>query len=411
MARPPFIEKIPVRDNLKNPAGYVNFLKKLISIYQHKSSMTRPKIMNMATDDKVFSRHLQLPLGFNRTDPDDLKRVMAFLDDRAAAAPPVLLSQVFSRFSGQPEAWPWAKIARIISCLFSDRMISCVVNGDVFLQHHSSVFLEAPDQWDRIRVIPRKRLASGEMEAVVETCQKIFGLDCPEDQDALIHFLGACLKQSKATLAAFGRMAETGKYPGAAEIRDCLSFIQAWQTITDPYEKICAVRDGKAALVSFSHTFGRLKDFYENGVGRWDSWQKSLEKFTAFQFEIEAEPEAAAGLSRLRRILEMQSPWDEFACIKDIVARIKPVYERIRDKKFNRLQQDTLLQINRMIETISELLENVHARDEVRNMALVELQKIRNVIETDSPGDLIFKQREIAEEAFEKAQDIVLSQS
>jgi hypothetical protein len=64
-----------------------------------------------------------------------------------------------------------------------------------------------------------------------------------------------------------------------------------------------------------------------------------------------------------------------------------------------------------MIETISELLENVHARDEVRNMALVELQKIRNVIETDSPGDLIFKQREIAEEAFEKAQDIVFSQS
>jgi hypothetical protein len=64
-----------------------------------------------------------------------------------------------------------------------------------------------------------------------------------------------------------------------------------------------------------------------------------------------------------------------------------------------------------MIETISELLENVHARDEVRNMALVELQKIRNVIETDSPGDLIIKQREIAEEAFEKAQAIVITQS
>jgi hypothetical protein len=64
-----------------------------------------------------------------------------------------------------------------------------------------------------------------------------------------------------------------------------------------------------------------------------------------------------------------------------------------------------------MIETISGLLENVHARDEVRNMALVELQKIRNVIEMDNPGNLIFKQREIAEEAFERAQDIVFSQS
>jgi len=367
--------------------------------------------MKMANDDKVFSRHLQLPLGFNRTDPDDLKRVMAFLDDSAAAEPPVLLSQVFSRFSGQPEAWPGARIAGIIASLFSDRMISCVVNGNVSLQHHSSVFLEAPDQWDRIRVIPRKRLASGEMEAVVETCQKIFGLDCPVDQDALIHFFDGWMKQWKASLAAFGRMAETGKYPGAAEIRACISFIQAWLAIPDPYEKICVVRDGKAALVSFSYTLGRLKDFYENGVGRWESWQKSLEKFTEFQSEIETDPETAAGLSSLRRTLEMQSPWDEFDCMDGIIARIKPVYERIRDEKFNRLQQETLLQINRMIETISELLENVHARDEVRNMALVELQKIRNVIETDSPGDLIFKQREIAEEAFEKAQDIVFSQS
>jgi DNA gyrase/topoisomerase IV subunit A len=95
----------------------------------------------------------------------------------------------------------------------------------------------------------------------------------------------------------------------------------------------------------------------------------------------------------------------------DLIARIKPVYDRIRDERFALLQHDTLLQINRMIETISELLENVHARDEVRNMALVELQKIKKAIELDRHGRLISKQREIAEEAFEKAQDIVFSQS
>jgi hypothetical protein len=384
---------------------------KVISIYQHNSSLTRPKIMKIANDDKVFSRHLQLPLGFNRTDPVDLKQVMAFLDDSAAAEPPVLLSKVFSRFSGEPEAWSAARIAGIISSLFSDRMISCMVNGNVFLQHHSSVFLESPDQWDRIQVIPRKLLVPCELEAIVETCQMIFDLDCPLDQDELTHFLVGCLKQWNSSLAAFARLAETGKYPGAAEIRSCLSFIRTWLAIPDPYEKICAVRDEKAALVSFSHTFVRLKDFYEQGVGRWESWRKSIEKFTEFQSEIEADPEAAAGLSRLRRILEMQRPWDDFDCMDGIIARIKPVYERIRDERFNLLQHDTLLQINRMIETISGLLENVHARDELRNMALVELQKIRNVIEMNNPGNLIFKQREIAEEAFEKAQDIVFSQS
>jgi hypothetical protein len=383
----------------------------MISIYQHNASLTRSNIMKTANEDKVFPRHLQLPLGFNRTDPADLKRVMAFLDDRISADPPVLLSQVFSRFSGQPEAWSGARIAGVIAGLFSDRMIACVVHGDVPLQHHSSAFLEAPDQWERIHVIPRKRPAPGEMQAIVNTCQKLFGPDCPTDQDALIHFLGECLKHRKASLVAFARPAETGKYPGAAEIRACLSFIRKWQAIADPYEKICALRDGKAALVSFSHAFVRLKGFYENGVGRWESWRKSLEKFTEYQSEIEAEPDAAADLSRLRRILEMQIPWDDLDDVDGMIARIKPVCERIRDERFNLLQQDTLVQINRMIETISELLENVHARGAVRNMALVELQKIRNVIEMDSSGSRIFKLRQIAEEAFEKSQDIVLSQS
>jgi hypothetical protein len=367
--------------------------------------------MKMANDNKDSFRHLQLPLGFIRTDPDDLKRVMAFLDDSTSVDSPVLLSKVFSRFSGQPEAWSGARIAGTISSLFSDRMISCMINGNISLQHHSSVFLESPDQWDRIHVMPRKRLASCEMEGIVDTCQKIFGLDCPVAQDELTLFLVERLKQWKASLAAFARLAESGKYPGAADIRSCLSFIREWLAIPDPYEKICVVRDGKAALVSFSRTFFQLKDFYENGIGRWELWRNSIEKFTAFHSEIEADTEAASGLSRLRRILEMQRPWDDLDCIDDIIARIKPVYEHIRDEKFNRIQHDMLLQITRMIETISELLDNAHARDEVRNMALVELQKIRNIIETDKPGNLIFKQLEIAEEAFEKAQDIVFSRS
>ena len=368
--------------------------------------------MKMANDDKVFSPHLQLPLGFSKTDPCDLKRVLAFLDDGFSAELPVLLSEVFRRFSGQPDAWSGARIVRIISSLLSDRMISCVVNGKDSLNHHSSVFLETPDQWERIQVIPRKRLEPCDLEAIVDTCQKIFGMDCPQDQDDLIHFVGGCLKQWKASLAGFGRLAESRQYPGATDIRSCLSFIQSWLAIADPYEKIRAVRNGKADLVSFSHTFVRLKDFYENGVGRWESWQKSIEKFTEFQSEIDDDPETAACLSRLRHVLEMQSPWDDLDCIDDLIARIKPVYDRIRDERFNRLQHDSLLQINRMIETISEMLENVHARDEVRNMALVELQKIKKAIEMRQARTALFpNSSEIAEEAFEKAQDIVFSQS
>jgi len=367
--------------------------------------------MKMANDDKVSSRYFQLPLGFNKTDPGDLKRVMAFLDDRSSAELPVLLSEVFSRFSEQSDAWSGARIARTISSLFSDRMISCVVNGNASLYYHSSIFLEAPDQWERIQVIPRKRLESCEMEAIVDACQKIFGMDCPSDQDDLIHFLGVCLKQWESLLASFSNLAETRQYPGAKDIRSCLFFIQVWLAKSDPYEKICAVRDMESALSSFSRKFIQLKGFYENWIVRWEFWRRSIEQFIEFQSEIEDDPEAAAALSRLRHVLEKQNPWDDLNCMDDLITQIKPVYERIRDERFTLLQRDMLLKIDQMIETISGSLENVHARYDVRNKALFELQKIKKAIESERPNSLIFKHWEIAEEAFENAQDIVLSQS
>jgi hypothetical protein len=82
---------------------------------------------------------------------------------------------------------------------------------------------------------------------------------------------------------------------------------------------------------------------------------------------------------------------------------------RIPQKRLKSREHDTLLQINRMIETISELLENIHARDDARNMALAELQKIKRAIACDKPGGMLSKQRESAEEAFENAQDFVLT--
>ena len=143
---------------------------------------------------------------------------------------------------------------------------------------------------------------------------------------------------------------------------------------------------GKRPWMSFSHTVVRLKDFYENRVVRWESWQKSLEKFTGFQSEIEEDPEAAAGLSRLRHVLEMQSPWDDLDCMDDLIARIKPVYDRIRDERFTLLQHDTLLQINRMIETISELLENVHARTRSETWRWLNCRKSRRPLRSTGPA-------------------------
>ena len=139
--------------------------------------------------------------------------------------PPVLLSKVFSRFSGQPEAWSGARIARIISSLFSDRMISCVVNGNVSLA--------APFQ--RLSGDARSMGSDSSHSAKTSDIRRNGGC-CPTPVKRysawiarwirmhLIHLLGECLKQWKTSLAVFGRLAETGQVSGSGGY-PCLSFI------------------------------------------------------------------------------------------------------------------------------------------------------------------------------------------
>lgn len=335
--------------------------------------------------------------------------MLAFLDDRTDAGRPVSLHQVFTHFTLPPLQWTGARFARTVSGLFSERLICCCSPDSDSVPLTSGVFLETPDQWDRIRVLPRKRLPPDEMAEVAADCRRIFGDDCPGDPDDLVRHLDRLLKQWKTLLAGFGKQAAAGKYPGSADICACIAYIQDWQGLPGPYEKIRSLRDGRQALRSFFDLFSRIRDFYENRRLQWESWQQLYEKYLEFHEQLGAGSRTAGDLSRLSRIMEMQSPWESPDAAEDLTARIKPVYIRIRDAHYAAVQQEILLEINRMIETISDLLNSTHARDEIRNMALVELQTIKKAIEIDPPGSQLSRQREIAEEAFEKAQDIVLS--
>lgn len=358
---------------------------------------------------REIPRLQQLSLGFDRTDPDDLRRIMAFLDGRQASDAPVCLSELFTWFSESTGDGSGDRFVRCVSSLFSDRMIFCLMDGEVWLSHHSSFFLEDPYGWDRVWVMVRRRLPSEVLTEIVSCCREFGRLDCPADQDDLNGYLTDSLNRWMSMLEASGIKADAGGYPGSEDIRSCLEFVQEWRKILDPTERLWIIHRRQAEVVSFFETLSRLQNFFEGGILRWDAWRKSFEKFSAFQTAIVTDPTASADYFRLQEILEMAAPWNHLQTVDILIERITPVYERLRENKLTRIQQETIERIDGMIATIVHMLNEAQAPRETRNVALVDLQKIRRAVDTSKPDDHILKQRDMAEEAFEKAQDFVLS--
>ena len=366
-------------------------------------------MMKFLDDNREIPRPQQLSLGFDRTEPDDLKRVMAFLDDRPLLDAPICLSELFTWFSQSTGDRSGGRFVRCVSALFSDRMISCVMNGDMRLSHHSSFFLEDTHGWDRIQVMARRRLSPEALVEVVACCRVFGGMGCPADQDDLSRYLLDSLNRWTSMLASFGRKGRAGGYPGLEDIQFCLEFIQEWGNILDPFERLSFIHRRHAEGVSFFETLSRLKQFYESGALRWDAWRKWLDKFCEFQSTITTDPTISAEFFRLQEILQMAAPWNHLETVDALIERIVPVYERHRDERFARMQQETIQRIDGMIETIVSMLNTAQAPNEVRNAALVDLQKIRRAVDKEMPDSHILKQRDMVEEVFEKAQDIALS--
>jgi len=326
-------------------------------------------------------RHKQLKFDFDQSDTRNTKEILTHIDALIADNGHIILKDVITTFTGKPYAWPGKKILQYIFDLFGDVKIRFLLNGKKIPQDDLKYLLNNSSLWSNIEIIKPEIVDKTNLIKAVHLGEKLFGYAGPEEQNDLCLFLRRNLRSWERDLNSFSQLANTGKYPGKNEINNCLDLLLRLLSVHDPNEFTLNLISRKHDLLAAYEHLKTLSDFYNHRAQTWDFMLKTIEEFKPNLAHLEKNPEVKSALARLELIINNPSPYELVEDISDLISTVKAVNDDIVEKKTASFRAQATEDIVKKIAQIISLLDRQNASPNIRNKALLNLQKIKKLIE------------------------------
>lgn len=337
----------------------------------------KPK-MKMKT---TVLRHKQFKFDFDRSDVRNTKEILTHVDSLIADNGHIMLKDTIAKFAGKPYAWSEKKILQYIFDLFGDFKIRFLFNGEKIRQDDLKNLLNSASLWSNIEIIKPEVVDKTNLIKAGHLGEKLFGSAGPKEQNDLCLYLRRNLRSWKRDLNSFSQLANTGKYPGKNEIDNYLGLLFRLLSIHEPNEFILNLISRKRDLLTAYKNLKTLSDFYNHRIQIWDFMLKAIEEFKPNLTHLEKDPEVKNALARLELIINNPSPYELIEDISHLVSTIKVVNDDIVEKKTASFRAQATEDVVKKIAQILFLLDRQNASPDIRNKALLNLQKIKKIIE------------------------------
>jgi len=316
----------------------------------------------------------------------------------------ILLSDLVERYSGRPYGWPEWEIILLIARLVMAGEIRLMMDGASLEPKEAIEPLSKSVRWKQIGLFKRQISGAEELKAARQLGQQVFGKIGPEDEDGLVAFLREHLAAWEKRLSGYQALAETGKYPGKAEIMASLQTLQKLQFNKESCDFIKAFLAQKAELPDLADDIHDLSDFYDNQRKTWDRLRDALElSFKPNQQLLEKEAEAANALRRMGEILAATHPYTLLHEADGLIQTVQAINQRLVGER----RGHALAKVEEKLAEVTSALDQAAAAPEIRNKALKSLQDIRKRIEADASIPSILMQQEMAIEERDRALDLI----
>ena len=326
-------------------------------------------------------RHKQLKFDFDQSDARNTKEILTHIDALIADNGHIILKDVIAKFSEKPYTWPEKRILQYIFDLFGDVTIRFLFDGEKIRQDDLKNLLNNASLWSNIKIIKPEVVDKTDLIKAGHLGEKLFGSAGPEEQNDLCLFLRRNLRNWERDLNSFSQLANTRKYPGKNEIDNYLGLLIRLLSIHEPNEFILNVISRKHDLLTAYKNLKTLSDFYSHRIQTWDFMLKAIEEFKPNLTHLEKNPEVKSALARLEMIINNPSPYELIEDISDLVSTVKAVNDGIIEKKTASFRAQATEDVVKKIAQILSLLDRQNASPDIRNKALLNLQKIKKLIE------------------------------
>lgn len=326
-------------------------------------------------------RHKQLKFDFDQSGARNTKEVLAHIDALIAENGYITFKDVITKFSGKSYAWSEKRILQYIFDLFGDFKISFLFNGEKIRQDALKGLLNNASLWSNIEIIKPEVVDKTNLIKAGHLGEKLFGYAGSGEQNDLCLYLRRNLRSWKKDLNSFSQFANTGKYPGKNEIDNNLDLLLRLLSIHDPNEFILNLISRKRDLLTAYLNLKTLSGFYNHRIQTWDFMLKAIEEFKPNLIHLEKIPDVKNALARLEMIVNIPSPYELIEDISDLVSTVKAVNDVIVEKKTASFRTQATEDVLIKIAQILSLLDRQNANPDIRNKALLNLQKIKRLIE------------------------------
>ncbi len=291
----------------------------------------------------------------------------------------VLHDLLEKRYALRPFGWPDNEVLILLARLLVLGEISLMMDGGLIPLDKICEAITTPAKRRKIIVLKKQASDPQAIQQARTLGKDLFHEMGPESEDGLFGFLKEKFTLWKLALERFKPLADTGDYPGKAQIDAGLALIRKPLDFDDSYKFMAHFNSCKNELLNLSDDFHDLQNFYESQKTTWEKLRKTFDKFQLNRMELERDVRAQTALLRMQEILTAVSPYSLIREADNLMMTVGGINTTLINEQRERTGQ----KIDAHLATLTNDLQASSVDTNFRTECLLPLQHLRVRIATE----------------------------
>ena len=313
----------------------------------------------------------------NKDALDDLRNYIQLCTNTSKQI--ILHELLEKRYALRPFGWPDNEVLILLARLFVLGEISLMMDGGLIPTDKIYDAITTPARRRKIIVLKKQATDPQAMQNARTLGKDLFHEMGPEGEDALFGFLKEKLGLWKLALDSFKPLADTGNYPGKAQVDDGLATVRKLLSFDDSYKFIEHFNSRKDALKDLSDDFHDLQNFYDHQKPTWEKLRKGFDKFQLNRMELAQDARAQLALRRMQEILNAPNPYPLIREADNLLTTVGGINATLINEQRERTGQ----KIDAHLATLTADLQASPVDTNFRTECLQPLQNLRSRIATE----------------------------
>jgi hypothetical protein len=365
-----------------------NTFSKLRMLRPTQGELNRELQAVLTADDVA---QLGLDLNAPECNPEAMREIEMFISLKISRNDAVYLKDVLTQFTRRPYGWQENEILLLVARLGLLGKISFTLQAAELplkkaYQPFTSVRSRAEIRLQKIRQHDERQLQKAAV-LVKSLFQKPF---TGSGEKELAELIRRELSQWHDSLKTFRSKAQTGKYPGKADIDKGIALVAGLLGRSGSYDLIERMLQDGSALEDFAEDFEDLDNFYNSQFQTWLTLASALnDQFKVNWQALEKDDSARNAVAELEGIYNSTTPYGQLRRINPLIEQVQKINQQLLAEK----RSHALDRVGLRISNITAALQAADAPSELQNRALRPLQQCRQTIEKTHSIPLILSQQ------------------